>query len=472
MSASARRNGRPRRRRTAKTGLVPFSRVRVDSIHVSPENERIYRPILSDDPEIITMAESICKHGMREPIVITADRYIVSGHRRHAAAKVAGNKTVPVRKLKFRRQGNIDRFTKLLREYNRQRDKTNAEKLAEEIIDVDPSDAYLSLIEHRRERSEISGDCLSLNGRKPRSQISEAKMEFLQAVIRILDELRDHWPVSERTIHYSLLNDPPLRHSAKPNSRYGNNKQSSKDLSDLCTRARLSGDIPFESINDETRPVVTWNVHAGTRQFIRQELDGLLKGYWRDLMASQPNHVELLVEKNTVLPILRPVAEQYTIPFTSGRGFSSVPPRVGMAQRFEQSGKEKLILVIAADFDPSGESIAQSFAESMKHDLRITDVHAIKAALTYEQVKSIDLPTNFAAKEGDSRYEAFVEKYGTDVYELEALSPDTLQTLVRNTIDSVIDVDAFNAELDAEREDAAYLDGVRRVASEVLADLE
>lgn len=347
------------RQRTPRSGQVPFSRVRVSSIHPSPENEKIYRPVDSSDPDIIELAKSIQKHGIREPLVITRDRYILSGHRRYVAAQVAGNKTVPVRWLNIRRDSNIDRFVELLREHNRQRDKTNDEKLREELISVNPEEAYYALVEHRRQQSEISGESLHLNGRKPRSQISEAKRPFLKKVQEVLNDLREHWPIGERTIHYNLLNDPPLRHASKPDSRYRNDKPSSKDLSNLCTRARLIGEIPFEAICDETRPVISWDVHQEPRFFVRDQLDGFLKGYWRDLMQSQPNHIEILCEKNTVLSFLKPVAGEFCIRVTSGRGFSSLPPRYEMAVRYEKSGKDKLVLIIVSDFDPSGECIAQ-----------------------------------------------------------------------------------------------------------------
>ena len=83
----------------------------------------------------------------------------------------------------------------------------------------------------------------------------------------------------------------------------------------------------MDAISDETRPVTTWQTSNTAGQFLQKELNGFAKGYWRDLMRSQPNHVELLVEKNTVEPIVQTIASRYTIPITSGRGFCSIPPR-------------------------------------------------------------------------------------------------------------------------------------------------
>ena len=72
-----------------------------------------------------------------------------------------------------------------------------------------------------------------------------------------------------------------------------------------------------------------------------------------------------------------------------------------------------------------------------------------------------------AKKRGKEHYEGiaakFVAKYGDDVFELEALPPETLQALLVQTIDGVIDVDNFNAEIDAEKADAwRHLDTIRQ----------
>jgi hypothetical protein len=159
-------------------------------------------------------------------------------------------------------------------------------------------------------------------------------MPLLKAIQNVIDEREDYWPLSVRQIHYALLNNPPLIHAGKSDSVYHNVQKCYKALDDLLVRARLEGHIPFEVIADETRPVVEFNCHRDCQSFIRRELDIFLKGYWRDLMQSQPNHVEILAEKNTIAPILRPIAEEYCIPMTTGRGYCSLPPRFEIAKRF------------------------------------------------------------------------------------------------------------------------------------------
>lgn len=457
----------------SKLGHDPIRQVAIDDCRPSPENDRLYRPVDASDPEIIAMADSIRIHGVKEPLVLSADGWILSGHRRRAAAKLAGLATVPARFETISRNDDPDAFLQLLREFNRQREKTREERLREEIVSMNPEDAYESMIAGRRKRSRVATPSISIVGKKERAEITEAKAPLLKAVQLIIEERRDYWPLSDRQIHYALLNDPPLRHASKPDSRYRNDLASYKSVVELLTRARLAGLVPWDAIADETRPVSTWRVWNSPGAFVREQLGDFLKGYWRDLMQSQPNQVEIIGEKNTVRPILQQVAQEYCIPLTTGRGYCSLPPRRDMAERFRRNGKQKLVLLIVSDFDPDGEEIAHSFARSMRDDFGIDAVHAIKVALTADQVREHKLPADMRTTDKQSsNRRKFETRYGHDVFELEALRPEALQQIVYETIDDVIDVDAFNAELAAEKEDAVFLESRRRLVKDALGGLQ
>jgi hypothetical protein len=457
-----------KRRRPPKTGQVGICVRAVSVLRPSPENDRLYRPVDPSDPEVKALAESIKKHGVKEPLVVTEDGYLLSGHRRWMAARIAGLKEVPCRVEPIRRLDDLNRFIVLLREYNRQRVKSFDERLREELATVDPADAYDSLVFHRFQRAMIASDELELDAPRARAKISSAKQPMLDAIKQVLEDRKDFWPLSDRQIHYALMNAPPLRHGSKPKSRYANDRHSYGDLCDLLTRARLAKLIPFHAIADETRPVMTWQVHREPGTFIRSELEGLLKGYWRDLLQSQPNHLEMLVEKNTVAKIVETVCSRYCIPLTSGRGYCSLPPRWNMAQRYRKSGKDKLILLIVSDFDPDGEAIAESFARSMRDDFGIANLHPMKVALTSEQVEEFGLVPEMEAKTGSKQHAKFVAKFGTHTWEVEALPPEQLQELLEDAIQSVLDLDAFERECEAERLDAQRLEGVRRTIHDVL----
>lgn len=253
----AQRHGRQKKNeQRVKLDHGRVRRFKLAALRPAPENDRLYRRADPSDPEIVELAKSIKKYGVKEPLVISKDQYIPSGHRRHCAAKLVGLKTMPCRMANITWSKSPDRFLTLLREYNRQRDKSRDEKLREEIVSANPDEAYASLIEHRQEKLHLNDEsCIKLRGPKERSEISPAKMPFLKAITAILRRLRDYWPLSDRRIHYVLLNDPPLRHASKPNSIYENTPQSYKSLTELLTRARLAGYISMEAIADETRPV-------------------------------------------------------------------------------------------------------------------------------------------------------------------------------------------------------------------------
>jgi hypothetical protein len=158
---------------------------------------------------------------------------------------------------------------------------------------------------------------------------------------------------------------------------------------------------------------------------------------------------------------------------TSGHGFSSLPPRIAMKNRFLTSGKEKLVIIIVSDFDPDGEEIGHSFARLMRDDFNL-NVTAIKAGLTLEQVRRLKLRSSHHAKEDSTNYPRFVAKYGAGqaAFELETLRPEVLQQEVRNAIDQVIDRELFEKEVQQEKLDAIRIQSLRRVITDTLKDAE
>jgi 5S rRNA maturation endonuclease (ribonuclease M5) len=459
--------------RKPKPGHGRVSIRSIESIRPAPENDTLYRPVDPSDPELVNLARDIERNGILDPLVVTADGYLVSGHRRLAAAKLAGLTDVPVIEKPIRRSD--PGFVPLLASFNKQREKTLDEKLRESVVEASASEAYDALVSHRIERSDRAiSECelIDVEVGRGRCKITKAKWPLLNAVQRVLRDLRGFLPVSDRTIHYQLLNDPPLIHASKPASRYRNDKKSYKALTDILTRARLAGVISFSAIHDPTRPIVDWDVHADAKPHIDRALAEFLTGYNRNLLQSQPHHIEVVGEKNTIEPIIRPVCSRYTVPFTIGRGYCSLAPRYDMVKRLKKSGKPRLVLIVLSDLDPDGDMIAESFARSLRDDFGIAgdrEVVPIRAALTREQVENLNLPLTIEAKKTSSNYRRFVERHGTDsAYELEAVPPTTLQKFLQEAIERVLDVDLFNAEVEAERSDAVFIENTRRRAMAAL----
>jgi ParB-like chromosome segregation protein Spo0J len=459
--------------RNGKLGHVRI--LQLKQIRPSFKNDIIYRPISEDDPDIQKLAGSIREHGVLEPLVVTRDGYILSGHRRYVAALSAGLTEVPCRIEDIASDDMF--FMERLTEYNQQRVKGIDEVLREEIVRANPEDSYQELLSQRKERARVRTGNLTeiyLREERYRAAITAAKGPMLEAVQKIIAANEDYWPLSDRQIHYQLLNDPPLIHAKKPGSVYRNDRNSYKALVDLLTRARLEELVDWEAIADPTRPVALWNVHRSPGDFIAKEAADFLKGYYRDLLQSQPCHIEVVGEKNTIQGVIRPVCSQYCIPYTIGRGFCSLDPRRQLVNRFGASGKERLILLTLSDFDPDGEEISHSFARSLRDDFYVDedDITPIKVALTADQVEELQLPPVMSAKASSTNYERFVEEYGETVYELEAVPARELQHILQEAIETVLDVEAFNHEIEAEKADATYLKAARSTLQETLSKLQ
>ena len=124
-----------------------------------------------------------------------------------------------------------------------------------------------------------------------------------------------------------------------------------------------------------------------------------------------------------------------------------------------------------SDHDPDGEQIATSFAESMRDDFGIpgTCISAVRAALKREQVLEMKLPpSEVEAKEGSSGFASYAKRFGTKVYELEAVPPRDLQRLLREAIDSALDLQLYRQEQAREQTDAKQLDVQRQKALAVM----
>jgi len=435
-------------------------------------NDQLYDPVDELEPSFQALVESIREHGILEPLVASADGYILSGHRRHAAARALGLERIPVRirhDVSYLR--DRDEFLRLLASYNRQRVKTSAEQLREEVVLM--SDESCSHVRRfRRDSAAVSSDgIVQLRDRKRRSAIRD-KLELRAAIIKVVLDERRNWPLSDRAVHYRLLNVSGLVRNDKSRLPYDNTPEAYNDVTNMLTRLRLDGSVPFDAIADETRPIILWDTHRCVGDFVRRECDRFLKGYWRGLLQSQPNWIELLVEKNTVANQLRQIAGRYTVPMTSGRGYSSLPPRKDMVDRFRDSGREKLVVIVVSDFDPEGEDIPSSFGESLRDDFHIAakQLHVVKAALTAEHIRTMDLHEGQISKETSSRYARFVASHGDRAWELESLTADQLREIVEATIRGLLDLEAFEAEVQREQDEQVELDEKRSQLRRVLVN--
>lgn len=70
---------------------VVFKNVKPETLRTHLLNIKIYGD--KPDPDFV---ELVRKYGVTEPIMVTPDNVIISGHRRNQAAKITDQETVPI----------------------------------------------------------------------------------------------------------------------------------------------------------------------------------------------------------------------------------------------------------------------------------------------------------------------------------------------------------------------------------------
>lgn len=442
--------------------------IATDKIFPSPENDDIYGAIVHDE-QMENLIDSIREFGLEEPIIVTADNYILSGHRRYYACDWLGMESIPIRKKKKTKRIGNSEFTRLLIAYNPQRNKTARTLLKEALLRFSTDDPTDLLKRHEANEIDVEAEFTIVAGGKSIRNISPSKQEFLAAAKKVIASLQPFWPLSVRQVHYALLNKPPLISKPKKSKfkkeyyRYRNDKTSYNALIELLTQARYLNEVSMSAIDDPTRPSFRNRGFFSVAEFIEREMKGFLTGYHRDMQRDQPRHIEMLGEKNTLLQILKPVCEEFYVPLTLARGYASIPVWRDMAQRFANSEKTAMTLVVVSDYDPEGFDLADDAIRSLR-DLWGVPVEYCRVGVNREQIDELGLNADFnPAKETSSRLKGFIDRTGgKETWEVESLDPHYLQAEVRNAITANMDMDVYRDNVEQQDSDAEELSEFRR----------
>lgn len=433
----------------------------VASIRTTPENWTVYRKPDLADQTFIDLRESIRETGINTPLEISSDRYILSGHRRFLAAKQCGLSQVPCLiddAIVMEDLTAPERITLLAERNKGIRIKTDGELYLEAAAGVDPvaavrkAQARKSQVLNKVKKSGLTE--VETTGSIARTDPSGERAEMLAAVVEILEEKRqaNYLPTSGRSIHYKLLAKNVRTSTRKNGYTYGTRPGSSALLSKLLTDARSAGLIDHDDLDDGTRPSHQFPTSGTIGHYINETLDGLFANYFSDVHADQPHHVELLVEKNTVFPLLKKhVANQLRLPITSLRGYGSFPAARDVAARFKRSGKAKLVVIYVSDLDPEGLDMPASWKKYLLHDFH-TEATVYRAAVTPEQVKKYHLPPDADVKLSSTRAGKFIQEHGDQCWELDSMPEQVLIDEVSKAVRAVLDIPAFNRAFAREKE--------------------
>lgn len=237
------------------------------------------------------------------------------------------------------------------------------------------------------------------------------------------------------------------------------NRQSEyKRLGDIIGDARLAGLIDWSHLEDRGRSIEELNHWTSPEAILHAVGTQYRVDKWRD----QPNRVFVLIEKDALSGVFAPVCEELDVPLFACKGYASLSSLWQLGHdrlaRCLRDGQEPIILHFG-DHDPSGLDMTRDIGARLA-TFAGDDVKVKRLALNMDQVDAYDPPPN-PAKTTDSRYLNYVEAYGDESWELDALDPTVLADLVRESVLSFRDDDLWR---EAEEEERAERDRLMKVA--------
>lgn len=228
-----------------------------------------------------------------------------------------------------------------------------------------------------------------------------------------------------------------------------------KRLGRIVNDGRLLGMISWTAIEDRTRNLKSnphWEdpaeiVHTCAKQFAVDK--------WEE----QGVRFEVWIEKEALVGVIEPVCRELDIDFFACRGYNSQSEAWAAAQRmicYQNAGQHTIILHLG-DHDPSGIDMTRDIFERMQTFIGYGQAPGInRIALNMEQVDQYGPPPN-PAKVTDSRFDAYLAKFGEDSWELDALEPKVIEDLIRKEVEFNMDKKLWEKAVRREQEGRALL---------------
>lgn len=270
--------------------------------------------------------------------------------------------------------------------------------------------------------------------------LNNSSMKSIDTINMILDQYSQQgYTLTLRQLYYQLVR----------RNLIANKDREYKKLSRLTTAGRMGGLIDWKAIEDRIRvPKLPYWVYG-----ISDALSDT-KGHYRlNRMKGQARYIEVWIEKDALSQIVGRVTQKYHIRMMVNRGYSSCTAMYQAAKRISGANGQPAIIYMG-DHDPSGLDMVRDIEDRLNEFGVYPEI--IHPALRMDQIEQYELPPN-PAKLSDSRARDYIEMYGPESWELDALEPSVLVEVVENEISNLIDIDMYESVLDEEKQDKKEL---------------
>jgi hypothetical protein len=258
-----------------------------------------------------------------------------------------------------------------------------------------------------------------------------ASLDIIDLANEICDDYSEQgYNLTLRQLYYQLVARGHIANSQKEYKRVGS----------IINDGRMAGLIDWDYITDRTRSLSSLATWSSPESIVRAVAEQYREDRWRD----QPEYVEVWVEKEALADVVARAADARQVPYFCCRGYVSQSEMWAAGQRLverEDRGK-KVTIVHLGDHDPSGLDMTRDIRDRLTLFGSYATVRRI--ALNMDQIEQYQPPPN-PAKITDSRAEAYIEEYGPESWELDALDPATLNALITDEIGLHLDLSRWEA---------------------------
>ncbi len=223
-----------------------------------------------------------------------------------------------------------------------------------------------------------------------------------------------------------------------------NTQQSYHNLGSVVNDARLAGMIDWDTIVDRTRELRTLSHWDEPSDIV----DACAKQFNIDRWATQEYRPEVWIEKDALVGVFERICRELDVPLFSCRGYTSQSEMWSAAQRMLRNKKQGQTPIVFhfGDHDPSGRDMSRDIQDRIAL-FTGKELKFERLALNMDQVEQYNPPPN-PAKITDSRANAYIAEFGGESWELDALEPTVLVTLVRDAITDIVEQDAMDDATD------------------------
>lgn len=237
-------------------------------------------------------------------------------------------------------------------------------------------------------------------------------------------------------------------------------------LGSIINDARLAGLIDWDHLTDRTRNLQR-NSHWDDPEDI---IDSCAQSYAIDKWEGQEHRVEVWIEKDALIGVIEGVCKRLDVPYFSCRGYTSQSEMWRAGRRLKRWVDRHYhpVIIHLGDHDPSGVDMTRDIDDRL--ELFSGDVTVNRLALNMDQVEEFTPPPN-PAKITDPRAATYIQLYGTESWELDALEPAAMEDLIEDAVCALRDDVLWEQRVEEQEQHRSQLKAVSDHWGDVIENL-